>query len=126
MKTLSLRIRTARRGWMNVDLAVALGLLVVLVLPLAHGLVGERRLLDAELRRAALIELLDGELEILLAGEWKSRPEGESDVALAGAGAERLPAGRCVLVKNGRHLRLEWRPEKRPGAVAASKEAVVP
>jgi hypothetical protein len=113
-----------RDGWMNVDLLVAIALLLLVVLPLAYGMVGERRLLDAELRRAALVELLDGELEILLAGEWRNRPEGESDVPLTGAATARLQPGRCVLVKTGKNLRLEWRSEKRDGAVSVSKEAV--
>jgi hypothetical protein len=111
-------------GWMNVDMLVAIALLLLVVLPLAYGMVGERRLLDAELRRAALVELLDGELEVLLAGEWRQRPEGESDIPLTGAAAARLLPGRCVLIKSGKSLRLEWRSEKHDGAVSVSKEAV--
>jgi hypothetical protein len=124
MKPTRISNHRRRGGWMNVDLLVAIALVMLAVLPLAYGLVGERRLLDAELRHAALVELLDGELEVLLAGDWTTRPEGESDIPLTGAGAMNLAAGRCVLVKTGNHLRLEWRSEKHNGGVSVTKEAI--
>jgi hypothetical protein len=115
-----------QRGWFNVDLLVALGLLAAVVLPLAFGMASERRLLQAEVQRASVVMLLDGELEVLLAGEWRRFNDGETVLSPRGLAAQKLPPVKCVLQKNGRHLRLEWRPDRLKGRPSVMKEAELP
>jgi hypothetical protein len=59
------------RGMLMADLFVAMGILAVAIMPLAFSYVRETRLLRAEYFRGAAMEIVDGEMEILVAGDWR-------------------------------------------------------
>lgn len=113
---------SSRSGGLLPDLAVALLLLTVALLPLAYSFASQRRLLQAEMDRAAVVQLVDGELELLLAGPWKKLPEGSSPVTLRTNGMARVVSGDCVVSKRGRALKIEWTPAPHSGVGRVVRE----
>ncbi len=97
---------------LSTELVVAIAILLVAVVPLAFSFVQEAHILRQSYQKAVALELVDGEMEILLAGEWRSFHEGTQDYPLHGDAARNLPPGKAVLTITGNHLRLEWLPEK--------------
>lgn len=112
----------SRAGGLLPDLAVALLLLTVALLPLAYSFASQRRLLQAEMDRAAVVQLVDGELELLLAGPWKNLPDGSSTIVLRTNGMARAVAGTCVVMKQGRALKIEWTPQAHSGVGRVVRE----
>ena len=55
------------------------------------------------------MEIVDGEMEILQAGEWKTFPEGAQPYVTQAAARTNLPAGNLTLTKKEETLRLEWK-----------------
>ena len=109
-------------GMLMADLFVAMGILAVAIMPLAFSYVHETRLLRAEYFRGAAMEIVDGEMEILVAGEWQNLPEGPQPYAVHAGAAANLPPGRFLLTKTGHHLRLEWASDRRQGIGAVVRE----
>jgi len=104
-----------RRGFLMVDLAVGMAILAVAIMPLAYSFVHERQLLRAETSRAVAVEIVDGEMEILAAGEWRDFPDGQQIYAVHAQAAAALPPGRFQLTRTGDHLRLEWKSDEPRG-----------
>ncbi len=99
-------------GFLNLEAVIALGILVAVVLPLAFGFAMERRTLRAHYRDAVALEILDGEMEILAAGEWKGTAPGRQDFTPHGNALTNLPPGRFVLTRGTKTIRLEWLPAR--------------
>ena len=74
------------------DLIIGMAILVVAFMPLAFSFVHERQLLRAEYSRAVAVEIVDGEMEILAAGEWQNLPEGQQAYTVHAQAAGRLAA----------------------------------
>jgi hypothetical protein len=102
--------RLKERGMLMTELVVAMGIIVMAVLPLAFSISQERQLLRASYNRAVAMEIVDGEMEVLLAGEWRAFREGAQDYAPHALAAENLPPGKFQLTITGKRLRLEWVP----------------
>ena len=102
-----------RSGFLMVDLAVAISLLAIAILPLAYSFMQERDWLRAEYQRGVAMEIVDGEMEILAAGGWHHFTDGTQNYPVYAPAAANLPPGKFQLTKNGSHLRLEWTPDKR-------------
>lgn len=105
------------RGHLQVDLLIAIGLVVLGVLPLGFGFVHHRKLVRDATTRAIVLELLDGEMEILAAGEHRSFTNAVQTFPLKGAAVLNLPPGTCTLTRStpsppGIDLALEWKPER--------------
>src|SRR6266436_470087 len=66
--------RAQERAFLMTEMLVALAILLGALLPLAYSLVSEKRLARAVYQRAVAMELVDGEMEILAAGEWRAMP----------------------------------------------------
>jgi hypothetical protein len=108
-------IRRAQRtdgGWLSIELAVAIMILGLALIPLAFSFRGEEKLLRAHYNQAVAMEIVDGEMEILRAGRWREILAGEQAYAVKAASATNLPAGKFVTLRDPARLRLEWRPEK--------------
>lgn len=114
-----------RSGFLMVDLVVALAIFGLAVLPVGYAFARERQLLRAEYVRAAADEIVDGEAEILAAGDWTNFPDGPQAYPVHSLAASHLPPGHFQLTKTGRHLRLEWLPEERRGVGAIVREFTV-
>jgi hypothetical protein len=102
-------------GFLMVDLVVGMAILALAIMPLAFSFAHERQLLRAEYSRAVAMEIVDGEMEILAAGEWRDFPDGQQIYTVHARAAASLPAGRFHLIKTGKHLRLEWKSDEPRG-----------
>jgi hypothetical protein len=115
----------SRRGFLEVDLLVGLAILSLAVLPVAFSFTHERQLLRAGYFRADATEIVDGEMEILAAGDWKNFPDGAQAYTVHAKAAASLPPGHFQLTKTGSHLRLEWTSDERRGIGTIIRETTV-
>ena len=99
-----------RRGSLLIELLVAMAILSGVVLPLAYSIAGERRFARAVYQRAVATEIVDGEMEVLAAGGWRTLTNGVVDYRVHAGALTNLPPGRFVLTMTPDKLRLEWQP----------------
>ena len=99
-------------GFLNYELVVAIAILAVAVLPLGGAWYHETKMLRAYYRDAVAVEILDGEMEVLAAGEWRSFPEGRHELKPTAQAAKNLPPGQFILTREAPRVRLEWLPER--------------
>jgi hypothetical protein len=119
-------LRTAReRGGLMIELLVAIALLTGALLPLAYSVGSEKRLARATYQRAVAMEIVDGEMEVLLAGEWRNFVVGTQDYVVHARSATNLPPGKFRLTVGAERVRLEWRPAVRDHGGSVIREAVV-
>jgi len=104
------------RGYiLMTDLVVGMAILTLAIMPLTYTFIRERQMLRVEYFRAAAVEIVDGEMEILAAGAGQDFPDGQQAYIVHANTAAHLPPGHFQLTKTGKHLRLEWQPDKRQG-----------
>jgi len=115
----------SRRGLVMMDLVVAMAILSLAIVPLGFSFARERQMLKIEYLRGVANEIVDGEMEILAAGDWKNFPDGAQAYTVHSRAAASLPPGHFQLTKTGNHLRLEWLPEKRKGIGVVVREVTV-
>jgi len=108
------------------ELLVAMALLAGALLPLAYSIASERRLARAAYQRAVAMEIVDGEMEALVAGDWRDQPTGTHPYAINALAATNLPPGQFLLTINGQKLRLEWKPAPKDHGGAVVREVVLP
>ncbi|EEF57060.1 type IV pilus modification PilV family protein [Pedosphaera parvula] len=109
-------------GALTTELMVALGILVVTMLPLAVAFTREHRLIQTSYQKSVAMEIIDGEMEILAAGEWHNFQQGTHPYPLHAQAAKNLPTGKAMLTVDAQRLRLEWVPEEKGFRV--TREAV--
>ncbi len=114
-----------RRGFLQIDLVVALAILAIAIVPLGFSFARERQVLKIEYFHSVINELVDGEMEILAAGEAKNLPDGSQNYSVHAAAAAQLPPGHFQLTKNGNHLRFEWLPDEKHGLGAVVRETTI-
>ena len=112
-----------KSGSLATELMVAMAILVIAMMPLAYSFEQEQILVRNSYRRAVAMEIIDGEMEILLAGEWHSFSAGTQSYPLHAVSAANLPAGRTTLTIVGQHLRLDWQPDKKASGGEVVREA---
>jgi len=117
--------RRARRGVLMMDLVVAMAILSLAIVPLGFSFARERQLLKIECLRGVANEIVDGEMEILAAGDWKNYPDGSQVYSVHARAAASLPPGHFQLTKTGNHLRLEWKSNEKRGIGAVVREVTV-
>jgi hypothetical protein len=105
------------------DLAVAMALLLLILLPLAFSFHSERKLARGYYHRAIADEIVDGEFEALLAGEWKQFPEGQQLYAVRCLATTNLPPGQFLFTRRGTTIRLEWLPGRKGQGGRVVREA---
>jgi hypothetical protein len=118
-------LRHRRRGSLMVELLVALALVIGVLLPLAYSFVSERRLARAYYQRAVAMEIVDGEMEVLLAGQWRAFPPGTHDYHVNAGAATNLPPGRFILTIQPDKLRLRWQPAVKDRGGPVTREAML-
>jgi hypothetical protein len=126
MKINTHKFGKSRQGVLEIDLAMAMIILAVAIMPLAFSFAKERDMLRVEYCRAIADEIVDGEMEILAAGNWKNFPDGSNVYTVHSRAEANLPAGHFELTKNSHHLRLEWLPDRRRGIGVVVREMTVP
>lgn len=125
MKTIlkrSFHDRRKQRAFLEADLTIALAIFALAILPLGFSFANEQKALRLDYYRAAANEIVDGEMEILAAGEWKNFPDGSHVYTVHSRAAKNLPPGHFELTKTGNHLRLEWTPDARKGVGVVVRE----
>jgi hypothetical protein len=118
-------LRRRESGALMTDLMVGLSIFALALLPLGVSFAKEMQLVRANYWRGVAMEIVDGEMEILAAGEWRAFANGQSPYAVHAAAATNLPPGQFQFSKTDRHLRLEWTPEQRTGIGAVVREVTV-
>lgn len=101
-----------REGALLTEAVVSLALLVLVMLPLAFAFMQETRSCRAAYFRAVALELVDGEMEALAAGEWRAFRSGRQTYPVLAAARTNLPPGEFALTLEGGRARLEWTPRK--------------
>lgn len=114
--------RQTRRAALMLELLVAMALLLGTLLPLAYSFASEKRFARAVYQRAVAMEIVDGEMEVLAAGDWRALPQGTSTYRLRSAAAANLPPGRFLVTVIPAKVRLEWRPEVKQHGGAVVRE----
>src|SRR4051812_5831750 len=96
-----------------IEMVVAMAILASVMLPLAFSFIQEQRLARLYYFRAVAIEIIDGEMEVLMAGEWRGFSKGAHEYHVHANASRNLPPGHFLLSLDDTQLRLEWRPAKR-------------
>lgn len=117
--------RRRARGSLSAELTVALGVLVAAVLPLSVAFVHDQTALRSRYFRAVALEIVDGEMEVLAAGEWRAFPPGRQPYPVRAEAAKNLPPGAFILTLTNGRARLEWVPETRGAGGTVVREAVL-
>jgi hypothetical protein len=99
-----------------------MAILVAVVLPLATLWLKDTQALRAGYWRAIAVEVVDGEFEVLAAGEWRRFSQGTHDYSVTSRAATNLPPGRFTLTVQDRRVRLEWKSDKLRGIGAVVRE----
>src|SRR5436309_5890531 len=97
-----------QRASLLVELLVAMALLTGVLLPLAYSFASERRYARGAYQRAVAMEIVDGEIEVLAAGEWRAYRNGAQEYMVSAVAATNLPPGKFLLTINDHNVRLEW------------------
>lgn len=103
-------------GFLEADLVIALALLLVAVLPLAYAFRADFKALRFANERAAALSLVDGQMELLMAGGARTLAQGTNVITLTGAAVANLSTNRALVIREGGRIRLEWRPAGRSSA----------
>jgi hypothetical protein len=117
--------RRRRRGALITEVVIAMGILTIAILPLAFSIVREQKLTRAYFNRAIVMEIIDGEMETLMAGEWRACMPGAQAYPVRAEAARSLPPGKFVLTLDSDRIRLEWLPEKTGKGGKVVREAKV-
>ena len=100
----------AQVGALQTEAIVALGILVAVMLPLAFTFLQETRTCRAHYYKAVAMEIVDGEIEALAAGEWRAFKSGKQTYPVRAAAGTNLPPGEFVLTLGDARARLELIP----------------
>ncbi|MDR3458712.1 MAG: hypothetical protein P4N60_14780 [Verrucomicrobiae bacterium] len=122
---LSRSSRRRRRGFLQFDLVIGLAILTIAILPIGYAFSSERQALRTEYRRCVINELVDGEMEILVAGAARNLPDGSQTLPVQSRAMNLLPAGHFQLIKAGNHLQLSWMPDEKCGFSAVVRETTL-
>ena len=104
------------------EVAVGITILVAVLLPLSLSMLKDQKLCRAYYYRAVAMEIVDGEMEILAAGEWRAFPTGAQPYPVRAEAAKNLPPGRFTLTRQEKLFRLEWVPAKPLGIGTVRRE----
>jgi hypothetical protein len=109
-----IRLSTRRRrsAFLNVELVAAIGVLLVAMAPMAYSIMQEIKLARRLYHEAVAMQLLDGEMEVLAAGNWQAFQPGEHVLRVTAPSVTNLPPGKFVVVRSAGNIRVEWRPVK--------------
>jgi len=111
---LSRTTRVARcRAFLQLDVAVAITVLALVFIPLSISSSGDLDLARRHYFEAVALQLIDGEMDVLLAGERRKYTPGEHRITPVGEAVQNLPEGKFVLTVKQKQLTLTWVPTKR-------------
>ena len=103
--------RIKEDGSLMAELLVAVSILMIVLLPVAYSFHQEQRLMRSYYTRAAAMEIVDGEMEVLMAGEWRNFTPGTHTYTVNAQSTTNLLPGQFTLTLTTNKVRLEWQPE---------------
>ena len=111
------------------ELIVALGIIAMVMLPLASSYFKEDKLLKALYFRSVAEQILDGEREALMAGDWRKYPPGTYLLSIKSDAFSQLPEKEVLLTVSDvegrkRKFVLNWKPKNATGIKKISKEVI--
>jgi hypothetical protein len=115
-----------QHGMALIEMLVAMCILILVMIPISLSFIGERREFGVYYHRAIASEVVDGEMEILRAGEGRAFKEGTQTYSVQNPSATNLPPGRFVLTRQDRHLRLQWLPAAKNQGGIVTRETDMP
>lgn len=92
------------------ELLVATAILLAVLLPVAYSFDAEKRLARTYYTHAIAMEVVDGEMEVLLAGEWHAFTPGTHPYSPKAESLTNLPPGQFTVTIDPNKVRLEWQP----------------
>ena len=105
--------RLAKRlAFLQLDVAIALTVLALVFIPLSVSSSGGLDLARRHYFEAVALQLIDGEMDVLLAGERQKYTTGEHRIKPGGDAVQNLPEGEFVLSVQDEKLTLAWMPKK--------------
>jgi hypothetical protein len=104
-----------QRAALMTDLMVSIALLSLAILPIAYSFQSEKKLARGYYERAVAMEIVDGEMESLLAGDWRKFQSGTQNYPTVAQAATNLSDGKFLLTLRSNRIRLEWQPKKHHG-----------
>jgi len=113
-------------GFLLAELIIAIAILAIALLPLGYAAGSTAKRFRANYQRAVAVEIVDGEMEILAAGEWRAFPEGVQPYTVHAKAAANLPPGKFQFTRAGNHLRLQWSSAEKRGIGPVVREVTVP
>ena len=117
---------TARRhGILMTDVMVGLAIIGLAIFPLAYSFAQESKYLRRCYERAVAMEIVDGEMEIIRAGGWRSFTNGVHVLKTTARSATNLPPGELRLTLTDKHARLEWLPASSSPGSPVVREATL-
>lgn len=97
---------------LTLEWVIAMAMFLIAFVPLGVLAAREFRLARSLYVRAVAGEILDGELEVLLAGGWKSLSLGTNLLVVRAEATNSLPPGRFESVFEPPRLTVQWRAAK--------------
>ena len=94
-----------------IEVMVALGILMAVVIPLVFTILQDQRQAHDLYLRAVVMEIVDGEMEVLAAGAWREHELGPREYSINANSATNLPPGKFIFTRTEKNIRLEWRPQ---------------
>ena len=114
-----------RRGSLIIELLIAITVITLAFFPLATSFLGEQKLCRAYYHRAVAMEIVDGEMEVLVAGAWRAFSPGVQPYTPRAEAATQLPPGRFELTVEPDRVRLAWLPAARDQGGRVAREVKV-
>lgn len=108
-----------------IELMVAMALFTSAIIPMAYSIMSERRYARASYQRAVAMEIVDGELEVLAAGEWRTFSNGVHTYPVHARALTNLPPGQFRLTVQPELVRLEWQPALKQHGGPVAREVKV-
>ena len=118
-------LRRRQSGALMAEMMVAMALLLFGLMPLVYSFAKQQRYLRACYQRAVAMEIVDGEIEVLLAGQWRAYNDGVHTLQPTGIAITNLPPGKFELTVARPRLRLEWQPAIRNHGGEIIREATI-
>lgn len=115
-----------RAGFFMADLAIALGIITLAIAPITLGWLKEQRLVKNYYHRAIAMQIVDGEMEILVAGASTAIAQGSAKYQITAAAAKNLPPGDFIIHRDGKTLQLTWNPERRNHGGKVTRKVLLP
>jgi len=115
--------RACRGAALLAELLVAMMLLLSALVPLSLSISCEKRLARSCYDRAVAMEIVDGEMEILMAGEWRTFAPGTHEYPVRGGAVTNALSGQLSLTIQSNWVRLEWRPAEKHRGGPVVREA---